>query len=60
MRHTIHIPEYFVFVAKNSSDPKRAYESMITAYLEHNYPGYKFINYYQRTAKIEKINGGII
>jgi hypothetical protein len=55
MRQTIHIPEYFVFVAKNSSDPRRAYESMITAYLEHNYCGYELQKINGRTAVVEKV-----
>ncbi|MCR6116661.1 hypothetical protein HXA31_20240 [Salipaludibacillus agaradhaerens] len=54
MRQTIHIPEYYVFVAANSVNKRETYRKMITAYLAHNYPGYKLIDYYQRTALIER------
>jgi hypothetical protein len=55
MRQTIHIPEYYVFVAKNSSDPKETYKTMITAYLEHNYCGYELQKIDGRTAVVEKV-----
>ncbi|SES03132.1 hypothetical protein SAMN05518684_106228 [Salipaludibacillus aurantiacus] len=52
---TIIIPEHFVWMAKNSSTPRKSYRRYINAYLEHNYPDYRLIDYHQRTAEIEKV-----
>lgn len=50
----IAIPQYYVWVAKNSQAPKSTYQKLVSAYLKHNYPNYDLVDIHQTTALIER------